>query len=275
MKIQQACKWIGISAIFMLTATLSFAQVNWDKLPYQDGEEIVYIVYYNWGFVWVPAGEVKFVVTEKEDCLQYDVIGKSFSSYDSMFMVRDYYTSQVDKETLNPRNFKRDIHEGNYIRFDSISFDHDNHRLTEYFGKTRAKAMRFDFEVDKVVQDMVSVIYKLRSSNITNLDNNSKIPLSIFFDKERFDLDVNYLGMETKKIKSLGKVRAHHLQPELIDGYVFSEGDLMDIWVSADENHVPLLIESPITIGSVKAILQSAKGLKSEAPYLYESCNHD
>ena len=36
----------------------------------------------------------------------------------------------------------------------------------------------------------------------------------------------------------------------------------MNIWVSDDENKVPLMIESPVTVGSVKAVLQSYSGLR-------------
>jgi hypothetical protein len=36
----------------------------------------------------------------------------------------------------------------------------------------------------------------------------------------------------------------------------------MKIWVSADQNKVPLLIESPVRVGKIKAVLQSYKGLR-------------
>ena len=36
----------------------------------------------------------------------------------------------------------------------------------------------------------------------------------------------------------------------------------MNIWVSDDKNKVPLLIESPISVGSIKAVLKSYSGLR-------------
>ena len=36
----------------------------------------------------------------------------------------------------------------------------------------------------------------------------------------------------------------------------------MKIWVSDDANKLPLLIESPLKIGSAKAVLKSYKGLR-------------
>ena len=255
---------ITFCALYIGEATAQGNQVDWSALPYTDGEIITYTVYYNWGFLWVPAGEVKFETKECEEYLEFYVTGRSFSSYDNMFKVRDYYISKVDKKTLLPFEFKRDILEGNYVRFDSISFQQDDGVLKEQFGKTRESAKLFDFEIGKAVQDMVSVIYNLRTSDVENMTAGDRIPVSLFFDKTLFDLNVNFLGKEKKRIKNVGDCSSYHLQPELIDGYVFKEDDLMDIWVSADGNNIPLLIESPITIGSVKAVISGTSNLKHE-----------
>ena len=79
-----------------------------------DGETLVYKLYYNWKLVWIPAGEVKFSVKEDKETYEYMAYGKTYSSYDNFFKVRDYYYSKVDKETLYPINFVRNIEEGKY-----------------------------------------------------------------------------------------------------------------------------------------------------------------
>jgi len=83
-------------------------------------------------------------------------------------------------------------------------------------------------------------------------------------DKEVFPIKVNYLGKEEKKVKSLGRYPAIKVNPQLVVGEVFKKGDIMHIWVSDDDNKVPLLIESPISVGSVKAVLKSYKGLRHD-----------
>ncbi len=239
----------------MLFSLVSMAQDNINAYPFADGEEIKYTIYYNWKFVWVPAGEVKFTVTEEAEHIRFDITGRSFSSYDSFFKVRDFYTSIVDKETLLPIEFKRDILEGNYQRFDSLSFIRCDEKVEEYFGRTRDKAQKFIFDIKPLTHDMVSVIYHLRTQPIETFSEGTSVPVKIFFDKEHFELDVNYLGKAKKKIRDLGKRTCYHFQPDLIDGWVFKEGDVMDIWISDDGKRIPLLIESPISYGSIKAVL--------------------
>ncbi len=135
-------------------------------------------------------------------------------------------------------------------------------RVVEHFGRTKESAREFIFNVEGRILDMLSSMYYLRQIEINELGVNEKIPFRIFFDKELFELNVNFLGGEKKKLKGIGNVDTCHLQPELIEGYVFSEGDLMDIWLSKDDNKIPLFSESPIRFGSIKAILKSASGLK-------------
>jgi len=247
-----------ILILFSSVAQLTSQDV-FEGLPYKDGEEITYKIYYNLGFIWIGAGEVKFKVVEREDHLEYTVTGKTFKAYDPVFKVRDFYISQTSKETMLPYNFMRDIKEGKYERFDSIAFDQVDYKIVEYFGHTRSTAERFDFELKEVVNDMVSVIYHLRSQPIQTLKEGEQIPVRIFFDKELFELNVNYKGKQHKRIKGQGRHWTHHFQPDLIEGYVFKKDDLMDIWVSDDDSQVPLLIESPISLGSVKAVLTSYK----------------
>jgi len=238
-----------------------------EELAFQDQEAIVYKIYYNWKFIWIPAGEVKFLVNEKDDHFEFNVTGYSYESYDSFFKVRDYYTSRTEKENLLPINFRRNILEGNYTCYDSLNFDQEAFKVFEKFGKTEEKARDHHFQLDNVVLDMVSAIYYLRSMPMKDIEKNTNIPFRIFFDKEHFELDIKYKGKTTKKVKDLGKVKALHYQPELVSGYVFQEGDIMDIWISDDQNKIPLQIESPISFGSVKAVLKSAEGLKHKFDY--------
>ena len=250
---------VFIGSIILFTGSLAKAQEQVLDRPFRSGEELLYTIYYNWKFVWIPAGEVKFTVKEDVDTLVFEVTGKSFSSYDSFFKVRDYYCSKVSKQSLLPYNFWREIQEGNYFRFDSLNFDYQNKQVHEYFGKTKETAKEYHFDLPSLTHDMVSVIYHLRTYPIETFEEGEEIPVRIFFDKEFFELDINFIGKETKKIRDLGRREVYHFQPELIEGYVFNEGDFMDIWISDDGYRLPLLIESPIKYGKVKAILKEAK----------------
>lgn len=228
----------------------------------QAGEYLVYKMYYNVGFVWIAAGEVTFQVHQRGSEFQLISRGYTYQKYDKFFKVRDYFESAIDSTTFLPRYFKREIEEGKYIRFDSISFDQKTHTVKEYFGKSRETAEEFQYALDHCVHDLLSIVYNLRNLDISNLSTGDRIPMDVFFDKELFQLSLIYEGEQKKKIKNLGKCKVKQFSPTLITGNVFTEDAKMHIYVSDDKIKIPLLIESPITVGSVKAILSEYNGLK-------------
>jgi len=101
------------------------------------------------------------------------------------------------------------------------------------------------------VQDVVSAIYYSRNIDFNKYKEDDKIPFSMFLDNETYNLYLRYLGKETIKTK-YGKFRAIKFKPLLIKGTIFEGGEKMIVWVSDDANRIPLRIESPISVGSIK-----------------------
>ena len=249
--------------LLFFTSVIGFSQIpTLNHNAFTDGEEITYKVYYNWKFVWVPTGEVTFFTTETDSAYEVRVVGMSYPSYDSVFKVSDNYITRIDKSTLKPIYFRRDIEEGSYIRYDSLKFDHDDLSVEEYFGRTKDVAKYFKFDTKENVLDMLSAIYLMRGIDFGKKAEETSIPFRIFFDKELLELDIHFRGLETSKLKSVGKVSTWHMQADLIGGNIFDDGDVMDIWVSDDGNNIPMQIVSPIKFGSIKAVLKSVKGSK-------------
>lgn len=254
---------LSLYAWFSKPATLIEEKCSLENTTFIADEVLVYKLYYNWKFVWIPAGEVRFEVKESEDHYEFLSTGKTYSSYDNFFKVRDYYYSKVDKETLYPVNFVRDIEEGKYTRYDSILFDQENSTAVSYWGSKKENAAPFEFDFTGCRQDMLSILYYVRNYDYSTFEKGDKIPVNIFFDKEEYPLKVRYDGKKKKKkIKSLGKFNTMKFTPEVVAGYVFDEETTMSLWVSDDENKIPLLIESPVSIGTIKATLKKYKGLK-------------
>jgi hypothetical protein len=48
----------------------------------------------------------------------------------------------------------------------------------------------------------------------------------------------------------------------LIKGTIFEGGEKMTVWVSDDENKIPLRVNTPITVGSIKVDLIGYKNLR-------------
>ncbi|MDX1665813.1 MAG: DUF3108 domain-containing protein [Saprospiraceae bacterium] len=244
-------------------ASEDFNLCSIENTAFKGGEEIVYKVYYNWNFVWLSAGEVTFRVRELDDTYHITARGRTFKSYEWFYKVRDNYDSFIDKESLLPVMSIRDIEEGKYRLYDRVSFDRVNKLAKSFRGKSRETAEPQSHEVSSCIHDILSVLYYSRNIDYHQLEIGSKMPVNIFMDEESWPLTLTYRGAEKDvKVKGLGRFNTLKFSPDVITGDIFSEDTEMNIWVSDDKNRIPVLIESPLSVGSVKVVLQQYEGLR-------------
>lgn len=212
---------------------------------FQDGEVVTYRVFYTLG-LYVSAGEANFTTTLERynNKPVYHVVGegKTYSFYDNFFKVRDRYESYIDTSTLQPYKFIRNVYEGGYKKYEDVTFN-----------KSTDVAITNDgvYKVPSCIQDVISAVYYSRNIDYNKYKPGDKIPFDMFLDKEVFHMYIRYLGKETVKTK-YGKFRAIKFKPLLLKGTIFEGGEKMTVWVSDDPNHIPVRIESPISVGSIK-----------------------
>ena len=235
---------------------------NLKNTTFRSGEKLTYKVYYNWGFLWVPAANVVFTVKEKGDQYILKAVGKTFSSYNWFYEVEDYFYSYVDKENLLPAYAKRDIDEDGYKILNEINFDQKNGKASTYVKVNKKEPQTLIKEFDNCMLDIVSLVYKLRNLEVKYLKINDKVPFSMMLDDEIYNLDFEYLGKDpAKDVNGMGKFKTFKISPTVISGRVFDKDHRMKIWISDDKAKVPLYIESPLAVGTVKVILQKHENL--------------
>lgn len=234
---------------------------------FKHGEKLTYKIYYNWNFVWLAAGEVTFQVFDEDKQYHYRAHGTTYSSYEWFFKVRDTYDSWVDKNTMLPTYSERSIEEGKYRIFEKINFNQANKKTTVTRSKKRGDPeTKTEHTVQDNVHDVLSSLYFLRTIDFAKKQKGAEEPFRIFMDQEEYPLKMRYLGKEEgKKIRGLnGKFNTLKFEPQVIVGNVFKDDTKMAVWVSDDENRIPILIESPVSVGSVKMVLKDYQGLKHE-----------
>ncbi len=234
---------------------------------YDVGEEIYYDIYYKAAFVWIKAGRVTFKITDLGDAYKIVAKGTTLPFYDKFYTVRDHYETHIDKETLLPSYFVRDINEGDYQMYDRIEFDHKT-RTAHTTRRHRDKETVMQGDYDDCVQDMLSILYYVRSLEMDDYEVGDRIPIHVFHENRTYDLGINYTGYDSrKKIKGKGRVEAFEIRPDLIKNYIISDDHNMSIWVGDDENKIPLEIQAKLTVGQMRAVLSDVKGLRHESKY--------
>lgn len=233
------------------------------NFSFEPGEELVYKIYYNLNFIWIPAGEVRFNVFSGKDTYEYTAYGTTYPSYEWFYQVNDVYKTIVDKESLLPIYSMRHLQEGGYTLYEEVNYDQSKQEVKVLRGRDKETATeRGIVSFESCTNDIISLLYKLRNLDRDAFIDSGEMPISFFMGKDNYDLKLRYLGQERKKIRGMGRLNTLKVSPTLVEGDIFKEGDQMLTWVSDDKNRIPLLVESPLSVGSAKAVLQSYKGLK-------------
>lgn len=242
-----------LAASLALNADDEFCGIR--NTAFQAGETSVFRVYYTLG-VYIAAGEASFTVTPEHlnNRPVYHITGegKTYSFYDSFFRVRDKYETYMDTASLQPLKFIRNVDEGGYKKYENVTFNRQTNTAVTNNGV---------FKTPDCIQDVLSAIFYARNINFNKYKPEDKIPFTMFLDNEVYNLYIRYMGKETIKTK-YGKFRAIKFKPLLVKGTIFEGGEKMLVWVSDDANHLPLRVESPISVGSIKVDMMNYKNLR-------------
>lgn len=227
----------------------------------QSSEFLRYKIYYTLAGTYVAAGEANFSNTlqtlDKKPCYHFQGEGHTYYGYDWFFKVRDLYESYVDTTTLLPLKFSRKVSEGNHKLFQSVLFNHDYKRATSTNGV---------FKISSCIQDVLSAIYYARNIDFSRYELNQKHYFHIFLDDKEEEIYLEYLGK--KKITTMyGTYQTIMFRPKLLEGTLFKGGNKMTVYVTDDKNKIPILVETPILVGKIKAYLIQASGLRNETSH--------
>ena len=240
---------------FLLLSCPLFAQKK--AKAYKDGEWLKYKMSYS-GFFKAGTAELSLKETELEGKKVFHAngFGKTSDFIGWFFKVSDTYESYFDFNNNVPYLFKRDVNEGGYIIKRDTKFDHETKIATvKDFKYNTIKEVPFDN-----VQDMISAFYYLRNIDVDTIKTGDEIDLNMFFDSKTFAFKLRFLGNEVIKTK-FGKIKTIKLRPIVQSGRVFKETESVTIWVTADENKIPIRIKASLTVGSLRAELKAYRGL--------------
>lgn len=223
---------------------------------YQAGEQLTFTVYYAVAGIYVNAGTAIFTNTLErlngKPVYHITGEGKTNPSYDFIYTVRDKYESYIDTSNMLPLKFVRNVREGDHKKYENVTFNRTANSAVTDNGV---------YKVPLCVQDVLSSMYYARNFDFNKYKPGDRIPFSMFLDNEVFNMYLRYLGKETVKTR-YGKFNAIKFKPLLIKGTIFEGGEKMTVWVSDDQNHIPLRVESPISVGSVKVDMMAYKNLR-------------
>ncbi|MBK8807351.1 MAG: DUF3108 domain-containing protein [Bacteroidales bacterium] len=252
--------------IALIIGNICIGQCKIETKHFKTGEKLSFTGYYNWGFIWLDAGWAEFAIQDtvinNKKVSKFITQGGSHESYDWIYKIREKFETLSDTSTLKPFYSKRNSIEGEYWVNNEYVFDYGQKKIYGNIHNQKMGKFKDTVALLPCTFDLLSAVYYARTLDYLSMPINQKIPIKVNDEGEIYDLYITYKGVENIHVRELDKkVKSIKLIATLIAGNVFSEGESMNIWLSNDQNRLPVLIEAKILVGSVKAIIKGAEGL--------------
>lgn len=243
-------RYYFIACFFLLNLSSSVIAQNkkcdYNYYPIVTPEVLRYKIYYSLAGAFIGAGEVTFstkkIHQQSKPVYYLSGRGYTYSAYDWIYRVRDVYECWVDSATARPIQSKRNIEEGGRRLQQQTTFNYLS--MMAYAGSKKTP-------ITGCIQDVLSAIYYARQINFDNYKPGQQHLFNMYLDDTVYPISITYLGKKFIKTRH-GNYQTLMFKPSLIEGTIFKAGDNMTVYVTDDRYKIPVYIETPIIVGSIK-----------------------
>ena len=241
-----------------------------DSLAYRAGEQLDFQMHYTWGLIDSNVGSAHVVLDTVrmagQQCFHTKVSGKTTRLFDLFFKVRENFESWFTCEGIRPVKFLRESYEGPYTAKNKYEYHWEadsSYIKAEVFSSAHGTVDTV-LPLDDCTFDLPSLFFFARNMDFSQVKPGKKHPMTFAVDDDVYDVYFILYGPETINVKGLGKVRTIRFGARLLAGEVFTGDQDMSIWITDDENRIPVYFEAPILVGTASGWLTKWSGLKHD-----------
>lgn len=226
---------------------------------FQNGERLTFTVSYG----VIKAAEATLSVEEvqfenKIPAYRFSSTAKTFPFFDPVFKVRDTVESIWDIQKKSSLRYTKNLREGTYKQYRIHQYKPDLNRTV--YKRWRFKQEEFvskEMTIPPNTQDILSAFYITR---MQNLQIGRDFVINVTTDGKNYPAKVEVLRQET--IDSIfGRKDCLVIRPAMRGEAIFKQTGEILIWITNDEQKVPLRMESKITFGKFTATLTDARNV--------------
>ncbi|MBQ5843248.1 MAG: DUF3108 domain-containing protein [Alistipes sp.] len=256
-------KRLLVILVVLFAVTPLFAQV------YNVGERLDYRVAYKAKLI--PNTEMATVVVQttldtvkSKPAYRVMGLGKILPAFRWFFNLEDRYDILVDTLTMRTERFESNIKEGDYTFRSHYDYDWKAMKVHTWAQSRQREPKTKTMQLTDKSMDPVSLYFNMRSIDASTLNVGEQHNLEMVLEDTIKVLKFRLLGREVKRVPKMGKFKTIRLACTLgtSEGFSFTDGSEFFIWITDDKNKFPIMLESPIRIGSIRAYISDFKGLK-------------
>jgi hypothetical protein len=236
------------------------------NLHFSVGEELNYKV--TFGFLTVGKATTRvdqqYYPVNGKPCYKVDAYGETSDWISWLAKVDDNWGAFLDTATISTQKSYRRIREGHYRLDEQTVFDHNSGTATVSVRdpKTGNYNSKKSFTIPALATDLIGGFIHLRFIDFNRLKKGDSISIVGFLEDRGYHLRILYNGLQTIQT-ALGKVPCHVLIPRMPENKLFEGENSITVWISQDQNKIPVKIQARMFIGSTGIELSSFRNLKN------------
>ena len=149
----------------------------------------------------------------------------------------------------------RNIHEEKYTYYDETRFDRKKKKVISLKNG--------EIAVPDSILDILSAFYYARRFKFDGQNIDSKMSFTTYFNDKIFTFCLIYKGITQLKTK-LGYVECKKFVPIVETGRLFKKKDAVTIWITNDNNRIPVKVQMRMFFGNVNCDLVEHSGVANE-----------
>jgi hypothetical protein len=247
-----------MKTLLALSIALALPTLSWadTSTPFREGEHLKYAI--KWGVV---TGGYSSLNVEDSETIDgrptYHVVAEARSTglVNAMYPVKDRNEAWFDPEAPSTLRYARNIHEGKYRLEEQVSLNSTTHKFHQ--KSYRADKDRLEEKEGNIPSNVLDVLGSLYYVRTLPLKVGKSFTIDVHSSNKVYPLVVNVKKRQIVKVKA-GKFDCFLVEPQLRDPGIFiSKGKKLEVFLTADDRHMPVLMRSEIFIGHVAAELVS------------------
>ncbi|SHF80803.1 DUF3108 domain-containing protein [Dysgonomonas macrotermitis] len=263
-------KFFYISALLLLLPLLGIqnvaAQCSINNKYFQAGETLQYDLYIKFAAT-IKGGYAKLTTQNVsyagKDAYKMTLVSESQGFARKMFELNDTLACVMTKD-LVPLAYMKDAHEGGDYTKERMGYTYANGKVKTRSIRHKNGEFRFDetIENDACTYDLMSVLFYARTLDYSNMKDITETKVRFITGKSNVHMRIIYNGKEKVKANDGNKYNCLKLTLYIADEAFDNGKEAMKVYITDDDNRLPVRLETKLKVGSTRVMLKSYKGNK-------------
>ena len=268
-------KKLHISFLLLFTIfsyVLSSGQTTIENNAFEAGEKLTYDLYYKYGILNMKGGRATINTEETtyndKDAYKLTLNASTGGLIGNFYNIEDTLTSYMDKN-LVPFLFVKGAAEGKDYTRERQIYKYQNGKTSIRTIRHRNGELSFDENIitDRCTYDMMSILAFARTLNYSKMQRGDNTQVQFITGKRLVNMYIRYMGKSSMKVNNGNTYQAIELSLMILDKAFVDQEEAMRVWITDDENNLPLQINSKLKIGEMRVVLKDFSGNKHPLNY--------